>query len=76
MKCLQLETLLQTSVQVSVCQFPRALSALAPQFSSSVTVPAEAQLWCRAESLAASTRLNHQVHPDGGRPALNPRGFP
>lgn len=37
---------------------------------------AEAQLWSRAESLAASKCLSRQVHPDGGCRVLNPPGFP
>lgn len=60
----------------SVCRVPGAASATVPQPFSSGPDSAEAQLWSRAESLAASKCLSRQVHPDGGCRVLNPPGFP
>lgn len=60
----------------SVCRVPGAASATVPQPFSSGPDLAEAQLWSRAESLAASKCLSRQVHPDGGCRVLNLPGFP
>ncbi|MEJ1286180.1 ring finger protein 150 [Cricetulus griseus] len=77
MKCLQLDSLLQTGLHVSPCA--RSLEQHQPLFHGP---PAQWQpQWrhsCGQEqrAFAASTCLNHQVHPDGACPIHNPPGFP